>query len=65
MANTPLQKFRAEKEFWDHFGDSVAASPDAEADRSKVLRQFMRWYNGERGARLPERPSTRRTADES
>lgn len=57
MANTPLQKFRAEKPLWERFGDSVSASPDAEADRSKVLRQFMRWYNSEPGARLPERPT--------
>lgn len=57
MANTPLQKFRADKELWERFGQSVTAGPDAEADRSKVLRQFMRWYNNESGARLPERPA--------
>jgi hypothetical protein len=56
MADTPLRKIRVDDELWEGFGQAVAASPDAEADRAKVLRQFMRWYRRERGARLPERP---------
>jgi hypothetical protein len=56
MADTTLRKFRADDELWVKFGDAVRRSPDAEADMSKVLRQFVRWYAGEPGARLPERP---------
>jgi hypothetical protein len=56
MANTPYRKFRADDELWEDFGRAVAASPDEEADRSSVLRQFMRWYAGRTGARLPQRP---------
>lgn len=57
MAETSnYRKFRADKDLWDGFGEAVECGPDPEADRSKVLRQFMRWYSGEPGARLPERP---------
>lgn len=58
MANTPYRKFRADDELWDEFGRAVVASLDEEADRSSVLRQFMRWYAGRPGARLPERPES-------
>lgn len=57
MPDTPLQKFRAEKDLWDRFGEAVDVSPDAEANRSSVLRQFLRWYCGDPGAQLPRRPS--------
>lgn len=56
MADTTLRKFRADDELWARFGNAVRRSPDAEADMSKVLRQFVRWYAGEPGAKLPERP---------
>lgn len=46
---------RGPKSLWDAFGDAVAKA-DPESDRAKVLRTFMRWYVGEQGARLPERP---------
>lgn len=58
MAETVLRKFRITPELWEKFGDAVDRSPDAEADMSKVLRQFIRWYAGEPGAKLPERPET-------
>lgn len=57
MADTTLRKFRADNELWAKFSDAVRRSPDAEADMSKVLRQFVRWYAGEPGARIPERPA--------
>lgn len=41
---------------WERFGDAVERGPDPEADMSKVLRAFVRWYVGEPGAKLPERP---------
>jgi hypothetical protein len=39
----------------ERFGHAVELSPDPEADVSKVLRAFVRWYVGEPGAKLPER----------
>lgn len=35
---------------WEQFGEV------AEPDRSSVLREFIRWYVRERGAKLPRRP---------
>lgn len=54
---TPLHRFRADGALWEKFGEAVKRGPDPEADMSKVLRQFLRWYVGEPGAKLPERPS--------
>lgn len=53
---TEVRRFRTSDELWERFGDAVERSPDPEADMSKVLRSFVRWYVGEPGARLPERP---------
>lgn len=55
---TGLRKFRAPADLWKRFGDAVEGSPDPEADMSKVLRQFLRWYVHEAGARQPERPAS-------
>lgn len=49
--------FLASDDLWARFGGAVCRSPDPEADMSKVLRQFVRWYAGEPGAKLPERPT--------
>jgi hypothetical protein len=46
---TPLQNIRIDKELWAAFRE--VASPD----RSEVLRQFIRWYVREPGAKLPPR----------
>lgn len=51
-----LRRFRTTDELWERFGDAVERGPDPEADMSKVLRQFVRWYVGDPGATLPERP---------
>ena len=51
-----LRRFRTTDDLWLRFGAAVERSPDAEADRSKVIRQFLRWYCHDPGARLPERP---------
>jgi hypothetical protein len=40
---------------WERFGDV------AEPDRSEVLREFIRWFLGEPGAKLPRRPDVHRT----
>lgn len=52
-----MRGFAVGRQLWARFGDAVRRSPDAEADMSKVLRQFVRWYADEPGARLPERPT--------
>ncbi|RKS10015.1 hypothetical protein DFP74_5761 [Nocardiopsis sp. Huas11] len=51
-----LRRFRTTDELWRKFGDAVERSSDPEADMSKVLRSFVRWYVGEPGAKMPERP---------
>jgi len=51
-----LRRFRTTDDLWESFGDAVERGPDPEADMSKVLRAFVRWYVGEPGAKLPERP---------
>jgi len=57
---TPLRRFRAPDDLWERFGNAVERGPDPEADMSKVLRQLIRWYVGEPGAKLPERPEVRK-----
>lgn len=52
-----LRRFRASDELWEKFGEAVGRSPDPEADMSKVLRQFVRWYVSEPSAKLPHRPT--------
>ncbi|MDX3520725.1 hypothetical protein [Streptomyces scabiei] len=53
---TEVRRFRTTDDLWESFGDAVERGPDPEADMSKVLRAFVRWYVGEPGAKLPERP---------
>lgn len=53
MAKTPTRPIRIDLELWDRFGEAVAQQ---EADRSAVLRDFMRWYVREEGAKMPRRP---------
>lgn len=50
---TPHRHLRVDDELWQHFSD---AAKEANQDRSTLLRAFMRWYVGERGAKLPKRP---------
>lgn len=51
-----LRRFRTTDELWERFSAAVERSPDPEADMSKVLRAFVRWYVHDSGAKLPERP---------
>lgn len=53
---TEVRRFRTTDDLWESFGVAVERGPDPEADMSKVLRAFVRWYVGEPGAKLPERP---------
>jgi hypothetical protein len=50
---TARQTIRAEEPLWVRFDEAATA---ADSDRSEVLREFMRWYSGEPGAKLPQRP---------
>jgi hypothetical protein len=52
-----VRRFRTTDDLWEQFGDAVERSPDPEADMSKVLRAFVRWYVGAPGAKLPDRPT--------
>ncbi len=48
---TARTAIRIEPKLWELFG-TVAVN------RSAVLRDFIRWYIGEKGAKMPRRPST-------
>lgn len=50
---TPHRTIRAEQSEWDPFGKAAKA---VGSDRTAVLRQFMRWFSGQPGAELPQRP---------
>lgn len=50
--HTPLRPVRVEDELWAAFGRLVG-----ERKRSQVIRDFIRWYVGERGVKAPERPT--------
>lgn len=58
-AATPIRRVRVPDDLWQRFDDAVRAA-DPEADRSVVLRQFMRWYVGEPGAKIPDRSARSR-----
>jgi hypothetical protein len=49
--HTPLRQLRIPDDEWKPFG---AAAGDRE--RTRIVREFIRWYVGEEGATLPERP---------
>lgn len=49
--HTPLRPVRVEASLWEEFGRLVG-----KRNRSAVIRDFIRWYVGERGAKLPKRP---------
>lgn len=50
-AHTPTRPVRVETELWKAFGRRTGRR-----NRAQVLRQFMRWYIREPGAKLPTRP---------
>jgi hypothetical protein len=58
---TRQRNLRIDDDLWEAFGAAVErASP--EFDRSAVIRQLIRWYAGEPGAKLPERPEPKESA---
>jgi hypothetical protein len=53
----PQRKFRAPQDEWDPFEAATRAQhPEGRSPRSRVLREFMRWYMRRPGAKLPVRP---------
>ncbi|WP_262015665.1 hypothetical protein [Micromonospora sp. Mcm103] len=50
---TPTRPVRVDLDEWERFG--VAAKSQG-ADRSSLIREFMRWYLRLPGAKLPKRP---------
>ncbi|MEO3787667.1 hypothetical protein ABGB12_30445 [Actinocorallia sp. B10E7] len=51
---TPFRRIRMDDEMWNALAAAVAKA-DPELDRSKVIRQLVRWYIGETD-HLPRRP---------
>ena len=56
---TARQTIRVDEALWEQFGKETAS---AESDRSAVLRDFVRWYVREPGAKMPKRPPTSEVA---
>ena len=50
---TPHRTIRCEDDRWDGFRQAAAQSG---SDGTKVLNQFMAWFQHEPGAKLPKRP---------
>lgn len=40
---TPVRRIRVDDDLWERFGGAIE-QVDPELDRSKVLRQLIRWY---------------------
>jgi len=51
---TPHRALRVEDDLWDAF--DAAVRRQGQPDRSAVLREFIRWYVAEPGAKQPRRP---------
>lgn len=52
---TPFRRVRMDDDMWERFGEAVREA-EPELDRSKVIREFVRWYIGETND-LPRRPT--------
>ncbi len=49
--HTPHRMVRISDDRWDRFGLLAGLR-----ERSRVINEFVAWYNGEPGAKLPKRP---------
>ena len=49
--HTPLRQLRIPDDEWKPFGEAVG-----DRERTRVVREFIRWHLGREGAELPERP---------
>lgn len=52
--NTKARTIRMEDDLWEPLGPAAMTNG---LDRSKLLRQFARWFLSVPGAQLPQRPS--------
>jgi hypothetical protein len=50
-SHTPNRVVRVDDDLWEGFGDAAG-----DKGRAEVLREFMRWYRHEPGAKMPKRP---------
>lgn len=50
---TPIRSIRVPDATWN---PARARAKDQGTDMSKLVREFLDWYNREPGAKLPERP---------
>jgi hypothetical protein len=57
--HTKHRPIRVEDELWAAFGELVG-----ERRRSQVIRDFIRWYVGERSAKLPRPPKAVASTDD-
>lgn len=57
---TPGRLIRVDSDLWERFGAAVSDA-EPELDRSKVIREFIRWYLGDK-RELPRRPGPRRSS---
>lgn len=49
--HTPNRVVRVDGKLWDAFGAATGLR-----ERAEILREFMRWYIHEPGAKMPKRP---------
>lgn len=59
---TPFRRVRMDDDMWNRFGEAVTKA-EPELDRSKVIREFVRWYLGETND-LPRRPHEKSASDD-
>jgi hypothetical protein len=53
----PQRKIRAPDDEWEPFEAATrAVHPEGRSPRSRVIREFIRWYMRRPGAQLPKRP---------
>jgi len=50
-----MVRIRMPADMWERFGAAIRQA-EPELDRSKVIREFVRWYLGDDAGRLPRRP---------
>lgn len=59
MPNAPkttAKPMRIPDDEWDAFGEAAA---QVGLDRTKVAREFIRWFTRQPGAKMPKRPGTK------
>ena len=60
VPNQPRTQHRSVRVDDEDWTDADAAAKSMGTDRAKVINQFIRWYLRRPGAKLPERPESRK-----